>query len=98
MPAVIGTGPFSWNEPAGRRLPSPMSTPDRPSSALPGRLPERPSCPFCGGEETELHSLFGSHASVTTYWCRRCRSPFEYMKWGRQPPADEREGESGREG
>ena len=47
----------------------------------PARLPGAPSCPFCDGEETELMSAFGSHASVSTYWCRSCRSPFELMKW-----------------
>jgi len=26
-------------------------------------------------------SPFGSHASVSTYWCRACRSPFEILKW-----------------
>jgi hypothetical protein len=26
-------------------------------------------------------SAFGSHASVSTYWCRECRSPFELLKW-----------------
>lgn len=69
---------------------------DHPEGPLPGDLPERPPCPFCGGERTELHSLFGSHASVTTYWCRSCRSPFEQMRWGKTglgpdreaPPAD----------
>ncbi|HSM61443.1 MAG TPA: hypothetical protein VK849_11620 [Longimicrobiales bacterium] len=44
-------------------------------------MPDAPACPFCGGDETELMSAFGSHASVSTYWCRRCRSPFELMKW-----------------
>jgi len=47
----------------------------------PEGLPEAPICPFCGGSETELMSAFGSHASVSTYWCRTCRSPFELMKW-----------------
>ena len=46
-------------------------------------LPEAPSCPFCDGEETEVMNTFGSHASVSTYWCRSCRSPFEIMKWRR---------------
>jgi hypothetical protein len=64
---------------------------DGPSSGLPGDLPEHPPCPFCGGGETEIHSLFGSHASVTTYWCRSCRSPFEQMRWGRRfGPSDSR--------
>jgi len=50
---------------------------------IPGTMPEAPACPFCEGKETELVSAFGAHASVATYWCRRCRSPFEFMKWGR---------------
>ncbi len=46
-----------------------------------GSLPSTPPCPFCDGSETELMSAFGSHASVATYWCRSCRSPFEMLKW-----------------
>ncbi|HSH45740.1 MAG TPA: hypothetical protein VK966_07785 [Longimicrobiales bacterium] len=46
-------------------------------------LPERVACPFCGGDETELHSPFGTALSVATYWCRRCRTAFEWVKWGR---------------
>lgn len=48
-------------------------------------LPESPRCPFCGEEQTELHSAFGSQLSVSTYWCRRCRTAFEYMKWQTHP-------------
>lgn len=47
----------------------------------PETLPSEPRCPFCDGEETEIMSAFGSHASVSTYWCRVCGSPFELMKW-----------------
>lgn len=47
----------------------------------PRLMPDTPRCPFCEGEHTELMSAFGSHASVSTYWCRDCRSPFEVMKW-----------------
>lgn len=47
----------------------------------PPALPEAPECPFCGMPETELMNAFGSHASVATYWCRPCRSPFEALKW-----------------
>lgn len=57
-------------------------TPDDGVSREEG-LPERVRCPFCGGEDTELHSPFGSALSVATYWCRRCRSPFETFKWTR---------------
>ena len=44
-------------------------------------LPEHVPCTFCGGENTELHSAFGPQLSVATYWCLRCRSPFDYIKW-----------------
>lgn len=45
------------------------------------RLPEAPPCPFCEGRQTELFNAFGAHASVSSYWCLDCRSPFELMKW-----------------
>lgn len=47
----------------------------------PASLPSAPPCPFCDGTETEIMSPFGSHASLTAYWCRACGSPFEMMKW-----------------
>lgn len=48
-------------------------------------LPTSPECPFCSRKDTELFSAFGSQLSVSTYWCRRCGSPFEFMKWGGAP-------------
>lgn len=51
-----------------------------PTAASP-RLPASPPCPFCEGRETELFNAFGAHASVSSYWCRDCRSPFELLKW-----------------
>lgn len=44
--------------------------------------PETTTCPFCGGTDTELHSPFGSALSVATYWCLKCRTAFEWIKWG----------------
>jgi len=46
-----------------------------------GRLPLAPPCPFCERRDTELMNAFGSQLSVSTYWCKACRSPFEFMKW-----------------
>ncbi|MCY3808323.1 MAG: hypothetical protein OXG58_02610 [Gemmatimonadetes bacterium] len=40
-----------------------------------------PDCSFCGSARTELMSLFGSHASLSTFWCAACRSPFEVLRW-----------------
>jgi len=44
-------------------------------------LPARVPCAFCGGSETELYAGFGSQLSVSTYWCRKCHTAFEYVKW-----------------
>jgi hypothetical protein len=44
-------------------------------------LPERVTCPFCGGRDTEQFAVFGSALSVSQYYCHRCRTVFEYMKW-----------------
>ncbi|MGH7576921.1 MAG: hypothetical protein ACREM1_17565 [Longimicrobiales bacterium] len=43
-------------------------------------LPESVTCPFCGEDETELHSPFGPQLSVATYWCRRCHTAFDWLK------------------
>jgi hypothetical protein len=44
-------------------------------------LPESAPCPFCEGRETRLLSPFGGQLSVAQYWCDRCRTGFEYIKW-----------------
>lgn len=44
-------------------------------------LPPTVRCPFCGGTETEQFAAFGSAVSTSQYYCRPCRSVFEYMKW-----------------
>ena len=44
-------------------------------------IPEAVECPFCGREETEQFSAFGSALSVSQYYCRPCRTVFEWMKW-----------------
>lgn len=59
-----------------------MIRPDSAPEEPPPRLPPAPPCPFCDGRETELLNAFGPHASVASYWCRDCRSPFELLKWG----------------
>jgi hypothetical protein len=44
-------------------------------------LPESAPCPFCDGTDTELVNPFGGQLSVAQYWCRRCRTAFEFIKW-----------------
>jgi hypothetical protein len=61
------------------------SDPEERRAEAPAGTPEAPPCPFCGRRETELMNAFGSHASVSAYWCRVCRSPFEVMKWRGRP-------------
>ena len=51
-------------------------------------LPESAPCPFCEGTETHLVNPFGGQLSVAQYWCRRCRTAFEFIKW------DDHEGEN----
>ena len=58
-----------------------MPYPDLPGGA--GTLPESAPCPWCGGRETELVNPFGGQLSVAQYWCRKCRTAFEYIKWGK---------------
>jgi len=47
----------------------------------PDTMPRSPECPFCEGRETEIMNAFGAHASISSYWCRACGSPFEMMRW-----------------
>ncbi len=43
-------------------------------------LPDAVECPFCGGNDTHLENPFGSVLSVAQYYCRRCRTIFEWIK------------------
>ncbi len=58
-----------------------MSFLDRIRAATP-ELPDSVRCPFCEKTETELMNPFGGQLSVAQYWCRKCRTGFEYIKWG----------------
>lgn len=52
-------------------------------------LPESVQCPFCRGMNTYLETPFGSVLSVAQYYCRDCRTIFEWVKRRRQtPPQD----------
>ena len=57
---------------------------------------DAPPCPFCGGEQTEMMSVFGSHASLSTCWCADCRSPFEFLRWRDTATGDQGPGPSER--
>ncbi|GBD33188.1 MAG: hypothetical protein KatS3mg081_0264 [Gemmatimonadales bacterium] len=38
-------------------------------------------CPFCGAQDTDKRSDFGTSLMVSLHYCRRCRSYFEAIKW-----------------
>ena len=57
--------------------------PDARRREAPSLLPVSPGWSFCLGSATEMRNAFGGNASVSSYWCRDCRSPFEVMKWTR---------------
>jgi hypothetical protein len=46
----------------------------------PPELPDHPPCPFCASAETEFMALFGQFLLVSQYYCRRCHSPFAWLK------------------
>lgn len=58
-----------------------VPTPADPDSRPNQELPEAAECPFCGGAETQQFAAFGSALSTSQYYCHRCRTVFEYMKW-----------------
>jgi sarcosine oxidase delta subunit len=53
-------------------------------------MPAAVECPFCDGIETEQFSAFGPAVSVSQYYCRNCRTVFEWMKWRGNPDGDRR--------
>ncbi|WP_425577463.1 hypothetical protein [Nocardioides endophyticus] len=44
------------------------------------------TCPACGSGETEVESLTGSSASEVLFFCRSCRSCFNWIKWQHKLP------------
>jgi hypothetical protein len=51
--------------------------------------PAAKACPFCHALDTERCADFSTSLMVSLYYCRRCRSYFEAIKWGdEQVPLD----------
>ena len=44
-------------------------------------LPDSVECPWCDSRDTRLEAPFGGILSVAQYYCRDCRTVFEWMKW-----------------
>lgn len=46
----------------------------------------KPTCPFCGSADVELESAFGSEISKSQYYCNKCSTVFERIKFdGKRP-------------
>jgi hypothetical protein len=43
--------------------------------------PTRAVCPFCGSDDSELESTFGSEVSKSQYYCNNCHTVFERIKY-----------------
>jgi hypothetical protein len=43
--------------------------------------PAKP-CPFCGSIDTVREADFSTSLMVCLYYCRRCKTSFEAIKWG----------------
>jgi hypothetical protein len=39
------------------------------------------ACPFCGSTETRRETDFGTTLAYAQFYCRACRTPFEWIKW-----------------
>lgn len=53
------------------------------------RLPAAATCPFCSGRNSEPLATFGSLLMTSQYYCRDCRTTFEWVRRERdaEPPA-----------
>ncbi len=40
------------------------------------------ACPFCGSTATSKQADFSTSLMVSLYWCQRCKTSFEAIKWG----------------
>lgn len=43
-------------------------------------LMQKIKCPFCGSQDTELTSAFGSTSCKSLHYCNECSQPFEHFK------------------
>ena len=52
-----------------------------PPAPAPNDRHNRPAiCPFCGSDDTEPHSMFGSLMLMEQHYCRACRTVFERVR------------------
>ncbi|WP_311172220.1 hypothetical protein [Halobellus ordinarius] len=79
---------------------TPDSDPD-PTPEQAGEGPEengtfRPACPFCGSEDVEKESTFGTEISKSQYYCNGCHTLFERIKYDGAMPDTGRDADGSR--
>jgi hypothetical protein len=45
------------------------------------------ACPFCHSQDTACEAAFGTAHAYAQFYCRACRTPFEWIKWEEHSPA-----------
>ncbi|WP_281248626.1 3-hydroxyacyl-CoA dehydrogenase NAD-binding domain-containing protein [Domibacillus antri] len=50
---------------------------------------EEVHCPFCESDDVTLMSLFGSAQLVRQFYCNKCKSAFEFIKWTEHSQGEE---------
>ncbi len=47
------------------------------------------SCPFCHSQDTHGEAAFGTTHAYAQFYCRACRTPFEWIKWEEHAAAED---------
>jgi formate dehydrogenase maturation protein FdhE len=47
---------------------------------------QNPHCSFCDSTDVALYSPFGTAQLVRQYYCNKCRTVFEYVRWQNEAP------------
>ena len=58
--------------------------------------PPEAVCPFCGSDDSELESTFGSEVSKSQYYCNNCHTVFERIKYDGAMPSTGRDRDGSR--
>lgn len=61
------------------RFPDAAAAPGR-RSVLPRQAMPAVACPFCDSDDTEPASIYGCHMMTAQYYCRSCRSMFDWVR------------------
>ncbi len=57
-----------------------LGKPDEHEGEVTMEMVEKAECPFCGSEDTDLQSAFGSALCRSIHYCHSCRQTFERFK------------------